>query len=402
MAMKLARVLQVFVILGLAPLTHAADTEVATGIAVCGPFPIDSKTGQNPLRNGTVTGISSSAEREAVIAASASTPDMSASNADSMSMGPETTVAASANTSEYFAQSGGETGEAWRSEPGWKAAGGALFFWRTSTRGPELLSDPVAGSLLRSANLSFDCDAGPRISLMRTGCDWDLELNYFGITGWQSDAAFPNSALPNGIGIVALDKTIPFPITAATFEDTSSLYSSEINLRRQIWPRLTILAGFRWMELDDTYGVGGTDAILSSPFSETIRAHNQLFGFQSGVEAVVLKDEHFQISAIVKTGLFYDVVSQNTTFSNPAGLGTLTASADGNHAAFVGEIGLMATQQIYKNTVIRGGYEALFLDGVALGPRQIPATDLTAGTASIETGGGLVFHGISVTLEVNW
>jgi hypothetical protein len=37
-----------------------------------------------------------------------------------------------------------------------------------------------------------------------------------------------------------------------------------------------------------------------------------------------------------------------------------------------------------------------------LAPRQIPNTDLAAGTASLDAGGGLLFHGINLSLEVTW
>jgi hypothetical protein len=415
MARKLARViLGLLVTLGLAPPAQAADSgEKTDEIAVWG-------NSQNPLRNESqvlLAGTSGSASKGAVITAAASTPELSAGTAgkgntilgvestNSASAGPESALGVTNTVANPVAnpeQSGEAIAEGDCFEPEWRAEAGALFFWRTSTRGPQLLSDPVSGTLLRSSNLSFDCDGGPRISLIRTLCDWELELNYLGVDGSQANAAFPNSALPTGIGVLTVDKTIPLPITAATFADTSRLFSSEINLRRPVRPWLTVMAGFRWVELDDTYGAQGTEAVLSSPFSETIRAHNNLFGLQSGLDAALLKDTCFQIHGFFKSGLFYDVVSQNTTLSNPANLGTLAASADGGHAAFVGEIGLFASQQIYKNTVVRGGYEAMFLDGVALAPRQIPSTNLTTGAASTETGGGLVYHGISVTLEVSW
>jgi hypothetical protein len=265
------------------------------------------------------------------------------------------------------------------------------------------LSDPVAGTLFNSSDPSFSCEAGPQISIMRNGCDWDLEFKYFGIDGWDADANFPNSALPNGVAILALDKAIPLPVTAVSFAETSRLYSSELNLRRTIRPWLTLLAGLRWVELEDGYAARGTEAVLSTPFAETIRAHNHLIGAQSGVDALLWKDsEYFQIRGFAKSGLFYNDASQDATFSNPAGLGTFSASAGGGHASYLCEMGIIASQQLTKNAVLRGGYELLYLDGLALAPRQIPNTDLAAGTASLDAGGGLLFHGINLSLEVTW
>ena len=165
----------------------------------------------------------------------------------------------------------------------WTATADALFLHRSATRGPQLLSDPQSGnSLLDSSGLGFDYEAGPRLSLIHHGCAWDFELNYFGIDGWKADADFPNSAFPSGVGSLALDNAIPFPVTAASFEYKSRLYSAEFNVRRSVNDWLTGLAGFRWMELEDSYLAQGTGAILSTPFSEAIRSHNHLFGFQIG------------------------------------------------------------------------------------------------------------------------
>ena len=242
------------------------------------------------------------------------------------------------------------------------------------------------------------------MSLIRNGCDWGLEVNFFGIDGWEADANFPNTALPSGVGILAVDKAIPLPVSAVGFEERSKLYNGEVNLRRPIKPWLTVLAGFRWVELEDAYFAQGTEAILSTPFSEAIRAHNHLYGSQIGVDVVLLKEqERFQIHGIAKTGLFYNAASQNSTFSNPGGaLGPYSADASGSHASFLGEVGLMASQRINEHAVLRFGYEAMWIDGVALGPRQIPSTDLGAGTADIETGGGVFFHGANLGLEFTW
>lgn len=295
-------------------------------------------------------------------------------------------------------------GDICSSERLWTATADALFLHRSATRGPQLLSDPQSGnSLLDSSGLGFDYEAGPRLSLIRHGCALDFELNYFGIDGWRADAEFPNSAFPSGVGSLALDSAIPFPVTAASFEYTSRLYSAEFNVRRSINDWLTGLAGFRWMELEDNYLAQGTGAILSTPFSESIRSHNHLFGFQIGADATLLgRQDRFQIRGIGKAGIFGNAVGQNTNFSDPSGLGTLSADASGSHAGFVGEIGLIGSYQLTKHLTIRGGYQVMWIEGVALAPRQIPNTDLAGGTANIEGAGGLFCHGANAGLEMRW
>jgi len=200
-----------------------------------------------------------------------------------------------------------------------------------------------------------------------------------------------------------LDNAIPFPVTAASFEYKSRLYNAEFNVRRSVNDWLTGLAGFRWMELEDSYLAQGTGAILSTPFSEAIRSHNHLFGFQIGADAILLgRQEQFQIRGVAKAGIFGNAVGQNTEFSDPAGLGTLSAAANGSHTSFVGEIGLIGSYQVSKHVTIRGGYQVMWIEGVALAPRQIPNTDLAGGTADIEAAGGLFYHGANAGLEFAW
>jgi hypothetical protein len=114
------------------------------------------------------------------------------------------------------------------------------------------------------------------------------------------------------------------------------------------------------------------------------------------------KQEHFEIHGFAKSGLFYDDATQSTAFSNPGSLGTLSADAGGGHASYLVEVGLVASQQINEHAFVRFSYEAMWIDGVALAARQIPNTDLLAGTAEIETSGSVFYHGASIGLEINW
>ena len=291
-----------------------------------------------------------------------------------------------------------------RFEPTWTVTTDALFLHRSATSGPTLLSDTVGNDLLKSSDLGFSWAAGPRLSLIRDcACGWGLELNYFGIDGWEANAAFPTASLPGGVGSLAIDKAIPLPVTEASFGQNSRLYNGEFNVRRQVNENLTLLAGFRWVELQDTYLVQGTSAILATPFSEAVRAHNHLYGFQIGADALLFEYmERFRIRGIAKTGIFYDAAGQSTGFSDPAGLGVLNAGDNGNHTSFLGELGVLCSYRLSKHAALRGGYQLMWIDGVALATRQIPNTDLGAGTAAIDTTGGVFYHGANVGLELAW
>ena len=117
--------------------------------------------------------------------------------------------------------------------PRWVATAEALFLQRSTAGSQQLLYDPGASAgLLSASNLDFSLNAGPRLTLRRDGpAGLGLELIYFGIDGWQSSADFPNSAFTYGVGNLAIDKTMTVPVSDARFQDTSRIYSGEINLR---------------------------------------------------------------------------------------------------------------------------------------------------------------------------
>jgi hypothetical protein len=51
---------------------------------------------------------------------------------------------------------------------------------------------------------------------------------------------------------------------------------------------------------------------------------------------------------------------------------------------------------------MRFGYQALWLEGVALAPDQLPVTDVTVPFALVDTSGDVFFHGGFVGLEAVW
>ena len=283
--------------------------------------------------------------------------------------------------------------------PCWTVTADALFLHRSATRGPSLLVDPLGNvDPLKSSDLTFSTEAGPRLSVIRHGsCGWDFEVNYFGIDGWKSQAEF--AAMPAAVAILRMDQSLPLPVSSAAFAYQSKLYSTEFNLRHAAGDCLTTMAGFRWVELDEHYRVDGMQSIGQS-FSNTIGTHNHMYGFQVGAEAVFLSNCRFHIDGVAKVGVYYDAADQRDAFLRPSS--NLDAAATGSRTSFLGELGLMGTYQLNNHLAVRGGYQLMWIEGVALAPRQIPVTNLGTGVAAVDTSGGIFYHGANVGLELSW
>ncbi len=85
----------------------------------------------------------------------------------------------------------------------------------------------------------------------------------------------------------------------------------------------------------------------------------------------------------------------------------IAESASTNHAAFLGEVRLRCKFQLTERLLLKAGYEALWLEGVALAPAQIarttshavPATDVYVQSLGVDSSSGAFFHGATVGLE---
>jgi hypothetical protein len=127
---------------------------------------------------------------------------------------------------------------------------------------------------------------------------------------------------------------------------------------------------------------------------------------QIGVDAKLLEFGRFSIDGLIKVGVFDNNAKQSALVSMAKTL--FPTQATTNHVAFVGEAALQAKYQLAKGLALKVGYEALWLDGVALAPGQIRETYTSAPpTASarargVNTGSSVLFQGVTAGLEYSF
>ena len=268
--------------------------------------------------------------------------------------------------------------------PRWTFAGEAIALQRSTTRGQPLLVDGPGTTLLDSQNMNFPVAFGPKVSaICHNECGWDLEVAYFQVDGFSTAATVP------GLNYMVIDvNPATTVVNDAQARYTSALYSGEVNVRRQWTDWLTLSAGYRMVELDERYSVEGAYA---SPLN--ISAINHLYGFQLGAEAEVYNmGGPLLISGLCKAGIYDNFANQSISQA-----ASLTAQRE--QAAFLGEVGIVATYALTKRLAFRASYEAMWLTGVALAPEQLGATDFAQGTATVDTNGGAFYHGGGLGFE---
>ena len=230
---------------------------------------------------------------------------------------------------------------------------------------------------------------GPRLGLIRHGdSGYDLELSYFQIDGWSSDRSVGPDNPTDWLvmrapgGFTQTNQKPQLASQAMVWDYATKLYNAELNVRWNPSSRVTMLAGFRWVNLGENL-VGTLDPPTFPWESSTwtfwnTTTTNNLYGFQIGADGKLLERGRFSIGGLVKAGIFDNNAEQTTEVSVIAKQ-ERTASASTNHAAFVGETGLQCKYQVTERLLLRAGYEAIWLQGVALAPGQIQETqtDLT-------------------------
>ena len=238
-----------------------------------------------------------------------------------------------------------------------------------------------------------DYEAGPLVTVIRHGVlntAWDLDVTYFGVSDFQ------NTAGSAGATAVFSNPTINFGSRAVVSDYRSRINSTELNLRRDFSPCFTVLAGFRWVEISD---VLSTD--IGGGASHSVNVNNHLYGFQFGGQALLLHRGRFSIDAVVKAGVYSNQADQSTNTTGIGGALPAFSVRDSN-VAFVGELGVTGAYRINDCWTIRGGYQAIWVDGIALAPDQIDDSDLVTGAATLDTSGHPIYHGFTLAAELGW
>jgi hypothetical protein len=262
---------------------------------------------------------------------------------------------------------------------------------------------------LNSRDLDQGFAAGPRVGLVRHGdCGCDVEFSFFAIDGWNSYGRIdPNgSMLPNWLVFTAPGDFVQltdYPDQAMAWSYATKLYSAELNLRWDLCPRVTMLAGFRWANLTDDLE-GTLPPQRHEPFWDT-RTRNNLYGLQVGEDWKILNWGRFSLDGLVKAGVFDNHAEEATEVSIDRRPYRESASTD--QLAFLGEIGVQCRYQLTQRLLLKAGYEAIWLQGVALAPAQIrqtfcngtPASDIYVQALGLDSGSGVFFHGATAGLE---
>ena len=301
---------------------------------------------------------------------------------------------------------------------------------------------PAASSIpaLNSTDLNQGFAPG-----LRLGVDYhvdhshDLSLSFFYVGNWDSAKSVGSAIGPdNTLNWLVMKapggffQTQDFAYQSMQWDYFTELYNAELNVQKKTSDRVTLLAGFRWLQLRENlqgtipppdsvqptwkttnpfftlFNVaqinGGAPAPPYPPFWNTSTANN-LYGFQIGVDWKIFEYRRFSINGLIKGGPYLNHASELTGVS--VAKTVYESGASGNHAAFVGEGGLRCKYQVSRDITLKLGYEALWLSGVATAPGQIRQTYIFSNPTRVYTHGvssnsNALFHGATAGLDISF
>ena len=266
---------------------------------------------------------------------------------------------------------------------------------------------PVFFKLLDASALDFGRQNGWEISAtLRQTPESAVELRYFQVDSFSAETTlFRSDGWVHEFdgGALAIDTPVDY-----TYRYESLLRSAELNLLEgPAGSRVEWLAGFRWLEVNETLSAGIVPRVAVPGGSWKFSTRNDLYGLQVGVNALLTdRDSPLEFRATARTGLFY--ADRRSTFrtgyNNP--LIDRAYSADDNTIAFAAELGISAIYRITQSIGLELSYHVLWIDDVALASEQAATTGYMASASHPQgtaiNGGTVFYHGLNCGLVFTW
>jgi hypothetical protein len=268
----------------------------------------------------------------------------------------------------------------------------------------NVLSIVGGPEIFNMSDFRFNFEPGIDLGVLyHNGCGTAIEGRYLGV--WDTDDSRDRGALPGGtviaFGTMPPPSLVTLPSTTVfRFDYESELNSGELNLRRGQCDNFTLLAGVRYLNLNESF-IAQLDfiGVPVGVATATTEVDNQLYGLQVGAEGVFWSDScgRFSLGGFGKGGIYHNSVEHEGTFqyfgAAPPNFDTRGRRSE-SEVTFVAETGVNFTYCITCNCSLVVGYQALWLDGVALASDQITSTgNLFLSEVGIDVDGDVFYHG---------
>ncbi|HMO15401.1 MAG TPA: hypothetical protein PKD64_15070 [Pirellulaceae bacterium] len=277
-------------------------------------------------------------------------------------------------------------------------------------QGLPIVRDALTNSILFTSDQATDLQTSPGFDLRllrhnHYGISWELEIAY---NKWDElnpitsvngiDSPFFPSIRDQIQALVPAANNIRFNSLNYGYE--SDYFSIELNAKRAVAPGFTLFIGPRFIYLEDLLNVTTTGTFnvgaVTVPFAQNVNitTENPLIGGQVGASLHVPLTRQLYVTSFIKAGGYGNtarstvLISDNLTNNQPF------FSHRRSEGSFVGEVGGKLHYDIFPGSLsLFAGYEAMWVDNIAIAPTQLLGS-LTGSFANVELTGTPFIHGI--------
>jgi len=263
---------------------------------------------------------------------------------------------------------------------------------RQAPHSQPILFDNGLQPLLNASDLGTSSQAGGKCNFTLMGNNgWDFLFDGLFMGVFQSQRTVDAS---NGVKLFFYNGVALDPVN--TVWSRSGLDSEEFSLRRRLSPNFALLGGVRALQLNEHVNFGQAGDPNTGYFSQTT---NGLFGGQLGLEAVAPARGFGRFFGTAKYGIYDNRFRVSAQALSGGSL--LHMKSIDNMAATVGDFSAGYEMQILPCCTLRIGYQALWIQSVALSMDQLNQYDLFNGHGSVHKGNPLyqgIFVGLAFTM----
>ena len=262
---------------------------------------------------------------------------------------------------------------------------------------------PTISSLLRLPG--SDYEPGVRVTAgRRFNCIDGVEAVFAGLFEWESERMLvdPSNSLNTWLQPhppVTIGDLSAFNNARIHYQRLkANLNSIELNRTWNGWDVFKMLAGMRYMQLEEDFFFYSQNGVGEEGFL-AYETNNYLIGGQIGAEWIY-PIGRLHLSSRGKFGGFFGWNDTNATLVNN---GNLIAAAFDSPSIWsvMGEFGVFANYHITRAFRLRAGYEAWYIYGATF-VRDVPLWRLASFGRNRNRDGDAFFHGGSVGCELVW
>jgi hypothetical protein len=284
----------------------------------------------------------------------------------------------------------------------WSGRIGAVILQRGQLNSAPLVLGVSGGTpkgLVNAGDIVLPISGGIDVGLIRRGEYADVDVRYFGIEQ-QSGTLGSSPALVGPFLIFPGSVNVGLPVNLGVNYGTQ-LDSLEVNLRRNVSHRWSILAGFRYVYFRDQLALTADTQFPTRRRSFDFDGNNNLFGLQIGADGILWDNgNRFRIESAIKAGIYGNAAQNAVSLSDSAGILNVNDKTSASQTAFVGDLNFVGIYELNDRWALRAGYQLLWLAGVAVAAEQ--AADSFQSTATVSTSGNAFFHGALAGVERSW